>query len=72
MVVVHFRLTEAGRVEIEIARPERLEDILLKCAAKAKIQLGGIIAIRNGSVIQRSDLVESGDEIDIFPAISGG
>lgn len=44
----------------------------MKCAAKATIQLGGIIAIRNGSVIQKSDLVENGDEIDIFPAISGG
>ncbi len=72
MVVVHFRLTEAGRVEIEIPKVERLEDVLEKCAAKAKIQLGGIIAVRNGSVIQKSDLVGNGDEIDIFPAISGG
>lgn len=72
MVVVHFKLTDVGKVEIEIAKPERLEDVLQRCAAKANIQIGGIIAIRNGGVIQGSDMVANGDEIDAFPAISGG
>lgn len=72
MVTVNFRLTDAGRVETDITRSQRLKDVIQQCAAKANLNVGGIIAIRNGSVIQENDMVENGDEIDVFPAISGG
>lgn len=46
------------------------------CSTLTGIELGGIIAIRNGKghgkVIKENTVVEDGDEIDIFPAIFGG
>ena len=72
MVVVNFKLTDVGRVELEIAKPEKFETLLRKCATKAGLELGGVIAIKNSKVITGDDMVTDGDEIDVFPAISGG
>jgi molybdopterin converting factor small subunit len=72
MVVVNFKLTDVGRVELVIVKPEKLESVLRKCTAKSGLELGGIIAIRKSRVIKGNDVVEDGDEIDVFPAISGG
>lgn len=72
MVTVNFKLSEAGSVRLDIAGPEKLEQVLEQCAARAGIELGGVIAVRNGRVITVQNLVADGDEIDVFPAISGG
>ncbi|WP_136806003.1 hypothetical protein [Desulfosediminicola flagellatus] len=72
MVKVNFKLSDAGSVSLSIDRPESLELILTQCAAKADIELGGYIAVRAGKVLKRNDIVGEHDEIDIFPAISGG
>ena len=72
MVSVNFKLFDLGRIEVCIERPEPLGTVLQRCVATADIELGAIIAIRGGVVIQGSQLVEDGDSIDIFPAISGG
>jgi sulfur carrier protein ThiS len=45
---------------------------LLQCRSLTGIEIGGVIAIRQGQVITKNSIVEDGDEIDIFPAISGG
>jgi len=72
MVVINFKLTDVGRVELAIVKPEKLESVLRICAAKSGLELAGIIAIRKSRVIKGNDVVEDGDEIDVFPAISGG
>ena len=72
MVKVCFRLTEAGEVKVDINEPKTLEWVLKNSAAQAGVELGGVIAIRNGKVIQSETLIDDGDTIDIFPALSGG
>lgn len=72
MVVLNLKLTDVGRVELEIVKPEKFETVLRKCAVKAGLELGGVIAIRSSKVITGKDMVTDGDVIDVFPAISGG
>lgn len=72
MVTVYFRLTDAGEVEVEAAGGKTLEWVLQKSAAQAGIELGGVIAIRDGKVITAETSIIDGDKIDVFPALSGG
>ena len=72
MVIVNFKLSEIGRMEVSVEKCETLATVLRQCTAQAGFELGGIIAIRQGTVLKKSDLVGDGDEIDVFPAISGG
>lgn len=72
MVTVNFKLTDIGRIEVSIEKHETLAIVLQQCTVQAGVELGGIIAIREGKVLKKSDLVGDGDEIDVFPAISGG
>lgn len=72
MVSINFKLTDIGRIEVCLEKRETLVTVLQQCAAQAGVELGGTIAIRGGRVLKESDLVEDLDEIDVFPAISGG
>lgn len=72
MVSVNFKLTDVGRVEIKLEKQETLGTVLKQCIVQTGIELGGIIAIRGGKVLKENDLVKDRDEIDVFPAISGG
>lgn len=72
MVTVNFKLTDIGRIEIALVKQETLATVLQQCRRQSGIELGGIIAVRCGKVITKNDLVRDGDEIDVFPAISGG
>lgn len=72
MVSVHFKLSEAGSVSLSLGEATTCDDVLQECAAKAGVELGGYIAIRNQKVISPSTLIHGDDEIDVFPAISGG
>ena len=72
MVSVNFKLTDIGRVEVRLEKHETLGAVLQQCTVLAGIELGGIIAIRGGKVLKENDLVKDRDEIDVFPAISGG
>lgn len=72
MVSIHFKLTDIGRLHLRIEQPETLAAVLRQCTAQTDFELGGIIAIRKGTVLKENDLVQDGDEIDIFPALSGG
>jgi len=71
-VTFNFRLTERGKVDYPISRPETLDTVLQQCAAGEGITLGGYIAVRKGTVITAGDLIAEGDVVDVFPAISGG
>ncbi|HBG20327.1 MAG TPA: hypothetical protein DDY32_13910 [Desulfobulbaceae bacterium] len=72
MVIVNFRLSEIGRVEISLNDPEKWEALVQRCAARPGIELGTILAVRRGRLLQGDDLVADGDEIEVFPALSGG
>ena len=72
MVTLFFRLTEAGKVEIEISEPQQLDVVLQKGAVQAGIEIGDYLAVRDGNVIKGDTVVSEGDLVDIFPAISGG
>lgn len=72
MVTIHFKLTDAGSVEIALDAPRPLEDLLQETARRAGIELGGFIAVRKGKVLKTRDRIHDGDAIDVFPAISGG
>ena len=72
MVTVNFRLSGAGSVTLNIEAPKRLDEVIRQCAVQAGIRLGGYIAVRKGKVLTEAAEVGGEDEIDIFPAISGG
>ena len=72
MVIVNFRLSEIGRVEISLNDPEKWETLVQRCAGRSGFELGTILAVRRGRLLQGDDLVADGDEIEVFPALSGG
>ena len=72
MVAVNFKLTEAGRAEFPLPAPLSLHAVLEHCTALTGYTPGGYIAVRRGQVIAALDLLEDGDDVDIFPALSGG
>lgn len=72
MVTLNFRLCDTGSVKMSIAAPEKFEKVLERCAARADVELGSIVAVRNGKVLTGKAMVEDTDVIDIFPAIAGG
>ncbi len=72
MVRVTFKLTEVGRVELDLSTPLLFQEVLQRCVARTGYSPGGYIAVRKGKVVSLGDMIEEGDEIDIFPALSGG
>lgn len=72
MVKVTFKLTEVGRIELDLTTPLPFEEVLRHCVVRTGYTPGGYIAVRKGRVVGLADMIEEGDEIDIFPAISGG
>jgi len=72
MVKVNFKIFDIDSLEFSLEKHETLASVLKQCTARTGIELGGIIAIRNGQVIQGNCLVEDRDEINLLPAISGG
>jgi len=72
MVTINFRLSGAESVPLSIDAPRRLDEVVQQCAIQAGVALGGYIAVRAGRVLAGETLVGGEDEIDIFPAISGG
>jgi hypothetical protein len=72
MVRVTFKLTEVGRIELDLPTPLLFQDVLQHCAARTGYTPGGYIAVRKGKVVSLGDMIEEGDEIDVFPALSGG
>lgn len=72
MVTVNFKLHDTGTVKVKVNGAEALENILQRCSVNAGYGLGGYIAVRENRVITDSELVKDFDEIDVFPALSGG
>lgn len=72
MVTLCFRLTEAGKTEVDIPEPQQLDVVVQKGAVQAGIEVGDYLAVRDGNVIKGDTLVNEDDTVEIFPAISGG
>jgi molybdopterin converting factor small subunit len=72
MVAVIFRLSETGRVEFPLAEDQPWSMVLQRCRTQTGVDPGAVIAVRRGTVLGKDDLVQDGDEVDVFPAISGG
>ncbi len=72
MVTVHFKLSDLGRVQLDIVAPTTFENLLEQCALKSGSKVGSVIAVKNGKVFGLQETVENGDFIDVYPAISGG
>lgn len=72
MVTVNFKLTDCDPIHLQVNSPEKFEHILQRCATQGKIQVDGIIAIRENRVLKAGDLVRDLDVIDVYPALSGG
>lgn len=72
MVTVVFKLSEIGTVSLDINEPVPFSRVLQLCAQKTAADIGGVIAVRDGKLISQEDLVHNGDQVDVFPSISGG
>ncbi len=72
MVKITFKMSDLGTVEVELDQARQLSQLLEEIYLNAGEKMGGIIAVRDGKVINFDDLVEVDDEITIFPALSGG
>lgn len=72
MVTVNFKLSDLGRVQLNIVAPTTFEEVLKLCALKNGSSVGSVIAVKNGKVFSLQETVKSGDVIDVYPAISGG
>lgn len=72
MVTLTFKLTEVGRVGIDLPTSLPLAEVVERGAAASGYRPGGYIAVRDGRVIAPDTMVVDGDQIDIFPALSGG
>ncbi len=72
MVKVNFKLSDLKPLEIQIDKPETLAHVLALCREKTSMDIGEFISIKNSRVITLDQIVKNNDEIDIFPAISGG
>jgi molybdopterin converting factor small subunit len=72
MVIINFKLQDIESVQLSVDEPQKFERILQRCKNNTGFELGGFIAVRNNMVITETDLVEDLDEVDVFPALSGG
>jgi molybdopterin converting factor small subunit len=72
MVVVNFKLSALGRVETALQGVQTWRELLLHSSASDTLTPEGVIALRRNQILSPGDLVRDGDEIDVFPALSGG
>ncbi len=72
MVTLRFKLSDRSDFEVPLSGPENLGDLLGRVSRDSGIELGRVIAIRQGKVVAGHKAVEDQDIIEIYPAISGG
>ena len=72
MVTIHFKLQDIKSIQIAIDGPQTFAAILQHCLPNTGFEPDGLIAVRNNRIISKADWVEDLDEIDVFPALSGG
>jgi molybdopterin converting factor small subunit len=72
VVILYFKLSQVGRVDLKLAAPLSLTDLLARAADQNGIKIGGTMVVRRGRLLGQDDLIYDGDELDIYPALSGG
>ena len=72
MVILHFKLSPLGRVDLNLAAPLPLTDLLDRAVDKNGVKIGGTMVVRRGMLLAEDELIYDGDELDIYPALSGG
>jgi len=72
VVMIHFKMSLLGRVSVTLAEPESWADVLVRCPGNIDSTPDNVIAVRRGSILSPDDMIEKNDEIDVFPALSGG
>lgn len=72
MVTLRFKLSELDTVQLSIDQPVEFSKVLELCSEKTATNLGSVIAVRNGKVLNLQDIINLEDVVDVFPAISGG
>lgn len=71
MVTILFKLSDSPPAQLELDQPQKLAELVRRCGDTGTAP-DGYIAIRGGKVITPETLISDGEEITIFPAISGG
>ncbi|MEE4134740.1 MAG: hypothetical protein V2I32_01575 [Desulforhopalus sp.] len=72
MVILHFKLSPLGRVDLNLAAPLALTDLLSRAVEQKDVKIGGTMVVRRGRLLGEDELIYDGDELDIYPALSGG
>lgn len=72
MVTVTFRLSGIPAVSLDLDSPTPLAEVVRLGAQTGGLRLGGYIAVRRGQVLAADAVISGEDEIEIFPALSGG
>ena len=72
MVTVLFRLSDTEPLRLDIAQPTPLTTVLESCERMLNEEIGSVIVIRGGKIVQLHEPVAPGDTLELFPAISGG
>jgi len=72
LVTLKFKLSDRDDLVVSLSETETLGDLLSRVSRETGTELGGVIAVRQGKVMARSQIVEDQDIIEIYPAISGG
>ena len=72
MVTLCFKLTDTAPVTVELSQPAPLSEVLDMCRARLGEEFGSVIAFRQGKKLPPTGLVDPGDTVDLYPAISGG
>jgi sulfur carrier protein ThiS len=65
-------MSDLGVVELNIEESQTFENVLKICSASTGTNIDSVIAVRSGKVLNLQDIVNIGEVVDVFPAISGG
>jgi hypothetical protein len=72
VVILHFKLSPLGRIDLNLTAPLSLTDLLARAADQNGVKIGGTMVVRRGRLLGQGDLIYDGDELEIYPALSGG
>lgn len=72
MVSLEFKLSDLGKIDIELDGPLPLGELIRRYGPASGEDAGSYIAVRAGEVIQEDSLIHDGETVILLPAISGG
>jgi hypothetical protein len=72
VVILHFKLSPLGRIDLNLTAPLSLTDLLARAADQNGVKIGGTMVVRRGRLLGQGELIYDGDELEIYPALAGG